>query len=298
MQKIANRGGKITIFTPTYNRAYTLERLYESLCTQTVHGFEWIIVDDGSTDNTEQLVKRFISESKLTISYIKQPNSGKHCAINRGIEMARGDWFFIVDSDDYLPANSVELILLYVEQITIDESFAGVSGLRCYPNGRKVGGAVTYDVLDTDSVSFRVRYHVRGDMAEIWRTSLLRQYPFPMFRNERFMSEGIVWNAIAKKYKLRYFNKNIYTCDYLPDGLTRNVRRHHRQSPQGSMLVYATISRDARYGLKRRTIAAVNYWRYTICFRGKRCVQLSLWGFILYPLGLFFYCLDLYAERR
>ena len=107
----------ITVFTPTYNRAHLLQMLYDSLCKQTFNDFEWLIVDDGSKDDTESVVNTFIAEDRLDIRYIKQSNGGKHRAINRGVAEANGDLFFIVDSDDYLSNNGLELIEYYYEQI-------------------------------------------------------------------------------------------------------------------------------------------------------------------------------------
>ncbi|MCS2864766.1 glycosyltransferase family 2 protein [Bacteroides thetaiotaomicron] len=105
----------VTVFTPTYNRAYILNDLYQSLCRQTCRKFEWLIVDDGSTDNTEGLVASWLDEGKMSLRYIKQPNGGKHRAINKGIQEANGDLFFIVDSDDYLAKNAIERILFFMD---------------------------------------------------------------------------------------------------------------------------------------------------------------------------------------
>lgn len=285
----------ITVFTPTYNRAYILPQLYKSLIQQTYTNFEWLLIDDGSNDTTQQLVEGWIKENRITIRYFKQHNGGKHRAINRGTEAARGELFFIVDSDDRLPPNSLALIDHYARQIEDKQDFAGVCGLKCYPDGKRVGGDFNYDILDTDPVSFREKYRIKGDMAEVWRTEILRKYPFPEFEGEKFLSEGVVWSRIAQKYKLRYFNRNIYTCDYLQDGLTRHIRRHHRQSPCGTMLLYTSIMQDPRYGFWSRLKAAVNYWRYTVTNKGRRPAGLRPpnWAYLFYPLGWYFYRKDI-----
>jgi glycosyltransferase involved in cell wall biosynthesis len=119
----------ITVFTPTYNRAKLLKRLYDSLCVQTFTDIEWLIIDDGSVDNTEKIVNGFIAENKIGIRYIKQRNGGKHRAINHGVREAKGELFFIVDSDDWLPEDSLETINKYYQGIKDDKSFAGISGL-------------------------------------------------------------------------------------------------------------------------------------------------------------------------
>lgn len=191
----------ITVFTPTYNRAHLLQRLYDSLCKQTFNDFEWLIVDDGSKDDTESVVNTFIAEDRLDIRYIKQSNGGKHRAINRGVAEANGDLFFIVDSDDYLSNNGLELIEYYYEQIKCNDSFAGVSGIRVDENGTRIGGIFPFDILDTDYMSLYFKYHINGDMAEVYKTKILRNFPFPNFNDEKFCAESFVWNRIAQKFK-------------------------------------------------------------------------------------------------
>ena len=285
----------ITIFTPTYNRAYSLPRLYESLKKQTYNNFEWILVNDGSTDNTDEVVKPWLNDNVITINYIKQKNGGKHRAINKGIEVAKGDYFFIVDSDDFLPEDSLELVQQHIEEIKNDTTFAGVCGTKCYPNNQRVGGSFPYEILDTDSVSFRIVHKIKGDMAEVWKTSVLKEFPFPEFEGEKFVTEAIVWNKIAKKYKLRYFNKNIYICEYLDDGLTKNIRRHHRNSPKASQLFYSEIIKDNRFDKITRIKSAINFWRYSINTIGKNLIP--LWVFLFYPIGLLFYLKDISIEK-
>lgn len=281
----------ITVFTPTYNRAYALPHLYKSLREQTFRDFEWIVVDDGSTDNTSDVVKKWIDEAWFPIRYVKTANGGKHRAINKGVTLAEGELFFIVDSDDWLPKDSLSWINHYVEGVKNDEHFAGVVGSRSYPSGDRIGGPVSYDILDTDYVSFRERYHIKGDMAEVWRTEVLRQYPFPEFKGEKFLTEAVVWEQIALKYKLRYFNKAIYTCEYLPDGLTKNIRAHHRNSPRGTMLFYSRQMADKRLRRVSRMKAAANYWRYTVNYRGQR-PSIPVWAYLFGGVGFLFSLMD------
>jgi glycosyltransferase involved in cell wall biosynthesis len=258
----------ITIFTPAYNRAHLLPRLYESLCAQSFHSFEWLIVDDGSKDNTEKVVNAFIAEDKLNIRYIKQSNGGKHRAINHGVKEARGELFFIVDSDDYLSNNALERIDFYFIQIKKDNSFAGVSGTRIYKNGKRIGGDATFTVLDISYVDLSFKYHINGDMAEVYRTVIMRKYPFPDFEGERFCTEGLVWDRIAKKYKLRYFNEGIYICEYLPGGLTSGSIRLRMNNPIGSMTYYSELI-VMEIPFIQKIKAAINYWRFRFCDKKK-----------------------------
>lgn len=285
----------ITVFTSTYNRAKLLSRLYRSLISQVYQNFEWLIVDDGSTDQTRDLVSLWQAEGKVSIRYVKQAHGGKHRAINKGVQIAKGEWFFIVDSDDYLPADSLMWVCKYANQVRDCQIFAGVVGNRSFLNGKK-RDKFTYEVLDIDSVSFREKLHMKGDMAEVFKTEVLRKYPFPEFAGENFLTEAMVYNQIARKYKLRYFNQNIYICDYLEDGLSMNIRRHHRNSPKGTMLFYSSSMRDNRFGLFHHIKDAINYWRYTWNHKGARILP-PWWAWFFYPFGIVVCCYDMRRER-
>lgn len=206
----------ITVFTPTYNRAYIIHKLYESLCRQTFSDFEWLVVDDGSADNTAQLLSGYVEEGRIPIRYIKQPNGGKHRAINRAITEARGELFFIVDSDDYLTDNALERLWFYYDQIKDDPDFAGVGGLRIYSNGSVVGLKREFSVMDADEID--IKQYLGGDRATAHKTEVLARYPFPEYDGEKFLSEGVIWTRLAQKYKMRFFTRvstyaNIFPTD-------------------------------------------------------------------------------------
>lgn len=227
----------ITVFTPTYNRGYILHKLYTSLKNQTSDNFEWIIVDDDSTDDTEQVVASFESVGH-GITYIKQPHGGKHRAINRAVKIAKGDYFFIVDSDDYLTENAIELVTGWVAAID-SKQIAGVAGLRTSKAGDIWGGKPMIDTgkyIEAGNLE-RETYNLMGDKAEIYSTKVLQEHPFPEFENEDFVTEAVVWNWIALDgYKLRWYNEPIYVCEYLEDGLTKNGANDiagHLKNPHG-----------------------------------------------------------------
>lgn len=266
----------ITIFTPTYNRAYTLERLFESLQGQTDRDFEWLVVDDGSTDGTEDLCKDFKGRAIFPMRYFKQENAGKHVAINRGAKEASGEWFFIVDSDDWLPEDSVEFNNEYLGQIANDTTFAGVSGMCACEDGSPLFGLrqnfddvnartrelFALDHIDATSQDYRERYKMLGDRAEVIRTSLVRETPFPSFEGERFVSEYYLWQSLSERgLKLRWFNRFTYCGEYLKDGLTTNMREIMRKSPLGRSFVdNFIIGSHAPMQMKLRS--AINYIRY------------------------------------
>lgn len=250
----------ITIFTPAYNRADLLPRLYQSLCRQSVKDFEWLIVDDGSTDNTEEVCKTFTGEG-FDVRYYRKENGGKQRTINYAVERARGEWFIILDSDDYLTDNAVELVLPHLRDIADKPEFAGVMGVERSTAGHLSGGERHYDILDTDMLSFRTKYGYRAESTEVLRTSIMREYPFPEFEGEKFIQEAVVWNRIARKYKCRYINEVLQIQEYLEGGLTRTADDLLQRNPCGALLYYKECF---TYGntLPYRFWALGEYWLY------------------------------------
>lgn len=225
----------ITVFTPTYNRARLLPRLYNSLTKQSYKNFEWLIVDDGSTDNTECVVNEFIArnDNLFKIRYYKIENGGKHRAINYGVLKAQGEAFFIVDSDDWLPENSLGDIFCYFNQVKDNLDFGGVAGLKQSIDPNFNEKTFEGEYLDATSLE-RKKYGIIGEKAEVFKTSILKEFPFPEYEGEKFISEAVVWNKIAANgYKLRWFNKCVYKYEYQADGLTNNLSKKYMQSPIG-----------------------------------------------------------------
>lgn len=281
----------ITIFTPTYNRADLLPRLFASLCTQTCKEFEWLIIDDGSTDNTNEVVKGF--EADFPIRYKKKPNGGKHTAINLGTKLAEGELFFIADSDDYLPCDAVENVLKAWRGVEQKVHFGGVCGLDGYEGGKIVGSGLPQDIMDATYTDIRSRYGVTGDMKEVYKTSVMREFPFPEIEGECFCPEALIWNRIAKKYPLRYFNKIIYMADYQEGGITAGITRARMKSPIATMMTYAEwFEMDIPFKQKLRN--AINYWRFAFC-TSNRQARITSWGKLLAPVG---YLMHLNDKRK
>lgn len=223
----------ITILTPTYNRAYILKKAFDSLSAQTCFDFEWIIVDDGSADETECLVRSWSREDlPFEIRYLKQQNGGKHRAVNRGVQEARYDYVLILDSDDHLTSTAVEKIHGWIKTIEGKEGFAGVSGLRGWINKEgHIGGAGDGSAYIDAKNTERRKYNLSGDKAEVYKTEILKKFPFPEFEGEKFLSEHVVWDTVADAgYKIRWFNDVIYKCEYLEDGLTKNTSYQQQQN--------------------------------------------------------------------
>ena len=285
----------ITLFTPAYNRAHLLTRLYESLCRQTFHDFEWVIVDDGSTDDTKSVVNsQFIMDnSQFPVRYFYQENGGKHRAINRGAKEAKGELFFIVDSDDYLPTDALAIVADEYAKVSNNDVFAGVAGLDCFEDGRIIGSGLPADSIDCNAIDIRLKHHVTGDLKEVFRTDVLREFPFPEIPNERFCPEQVVWFRIAQKYKLHYFNKSIYIAEYQEQGITANITRARMKSPVASMMCYQKLnSYDVPFAQKAK--AAINYWRFRLCSKHQvRIPKLPWWWNWTMPIGAMMHQRDL-----
>jgi glycosyltransferase involved in cell wall biosynthesis len=215
---------EVTVFTPTYNRGYIINALYESLLRQDLKNFEWVVIDDGSTDNTEELFSTWTKlDNGFDIKYKKITNGGKHRAINEGVGVAEGRLFFIVDSDDYITDDAISTIIDYENTIDNTSKFAGISFNKGRNVNSLIGSTFKGEFVDATSLERR-KYNIFGDKAEVFYTNVLSQYRFPEFEGETFLSEITVWYKIANDgYKLRYFNKIIYICEYLTDGLSKNA---------------------------------------------------------------------------
>lgn len=264
----------ISILTPTYNRGKLLLPLYDSLKNLTFKDFEWLIVDDGSEDDTEQYALSWIAHNienaEFPIRYIKKSNGGKHTAINRGVREASGELILILDSDDTLPEDSLATIAQYYEQCKGYKDCAGVCGLMAHHDGQLIGTGFPKDPMYESALQFRYaeKGNVTGDLLEVYKTSVMREFPFPEIENEKFCPESLVWNRIANKYKLFCFNKVIYYRDYLDGGLTSKIVRIRMNSPIASTMTYAEML-DYNISLKWKIRSAINYWRFKYCITNK-----------------------------
>lgn len=211
---------KITIFTPTYNRAHLLPRLYKSIVCQTSNIIEWLIVDDGSSDETSNVVEKFIQEKKINIRYFSKTNGGKHTAINLGVQKAAGELFVIIDSDDILDPNSLQIISEKYADVRSNKTICGVIGLSAYPDGTIVG---THFLKNNWEVSFAdvyLKYKVKGDKAVALRTDVMRKFPFPEPQGIRFVFEAVVWHEMAKEYKVIAINEILQYVEYQESGVS------------------------------------------------------------------------------
>ena len=226
----------ITVLTPTFNREGVLRSLWDSLQKQTVKDFEWLVVDDGSTDGTKNLITQLQEKSDFPIRYIYKSNGGKHTALNVGIQTICSELTFIVDSDDCVTDDAVESILKIHKKYRSQNNICGYAFLRAFPDGKVNGKKFDVDEKIGSYIDVRVNGDDTGaDKAEVFKTHCLKEFPFPEYPNEKFLGEDLVWVRMARKYEMVHINKAIYVGNYLEDGLTNNRRKHNIASPVGCM---------------------------------------------------------------
>lgn len=231
---------KITVFTPTYNRGYIIENLYKSLQRQSFNDFEWLVVDDGSSDNTEELFEIWSKENNnFQIRYYKKENGGKHRAINYALDRARGELFFTVDSDDYLTDDALYKVDKWEKSLDRSKKFAGIVANIGNDKDKTINNFFKEEYLDLDLLQ-RYDYTedgkkvLDGERAYIFYTDIHRKYKYPEFEGEKFMTEAVVWNRMAHDgYLVRYYNDIIWIFEYLDDGLTKSGNRLFLDNPKG-----------------------------------------------------------------
>lgn len=225
----------LTIFTPAYNRAHTIGRTYESLLRQTCKDFEWLVVDDGSQDNTRQLVEGWIQENKIPIRYIYQENQGMHGAHNTAYKNIYTELNTCIDSDDYMPDDAVETIVNVWQALSASERklYAGIIGLD-YAHGSGLIGTDFPKEMKFTTVSGFYKRGGRGDKKQVYRTDVVKQYPpYPQFEGERYFSLGYLYRQIDEDYKLAVVNKPLVIVDYQADGSSLGMYKQYWNNPRG-----------------------------------------------------------------
>lgn len=253
---------KLSIHTATYNRGYIIDKAYKSLQAQTCHDFEWVVTDDGSSDNTEELFKKWVNEEKrFPIIYNKKKRGGIPRALNFGVNAVNGDYFFMLDSDDYLLPNAVEKLKAWIKEIDSISEIVGVGVARAYPNGEYIKGAPPLidekkGYIDATNIE-RKGYNLDADMAEAYKVNILKRYPFPVWETEYYCPEQLCFNAMALDgYKVRWHSDILYICDYLADGQTKGNWNLFRKNPMGYAMMSNQILKYEKGFLKRIKTAA------------------------------------------
>lgn len=296
----------VTVFTATYNRAHTLERVYESLKAQTFRNFEWLVVDDGSTDNTQAVIKKWQQEAGFSIRYIWQEHAGKHFVYNRGVREAQGEYFAEVDSDDALKSNALERAHHHWQQIpaAARNGYFAILFFCEDEKGNLVGATFPEEVVDYDYRTFNYSRHYRCEKWRCIRTSVLRQYPFTEEVKDSYVPESIVFCEMAKTYKARFSNEvlRIYYQD-VPSIMRQPVHPMRNLEGLRFALLYS-LNNDLDFFWRRPldfVRKAMNFARFSthfqISLRKQYAALDGKWSRLLWvmmmPLAMVAFCLDL-----
>ncbi len=250
---------RFTVLTPTYNRAHLLRRVYDSLCSQTFRDFEWVIVDDGGSDGTKDLVASW--RPFFPIRYTWKPNGGMHTALNLGVEQAAGEFVLIMDDDDRCVPQALERFDDRWRQIPNPERFAYLAALCYREDGKTIlGSRLPKDYVDAFTVGEKMAL-CEVDRWGIVRTDIARQFLYPVFKNERYMALGVVQNRIMRRYGARFFDEPLQIHHYLADGLTKRGDLRW-QSPKGAV-VYHTELALSNVPVRMRIKSAINAVRFS-----------------------------------
>lgn len=252
---------KFTIFTPTFNRKELLEKLYKSLQKQTYKDFEWLIVDDGSDDGTKEKAEEFLSEKKLDIKYYFKENGGKQRAYNFATDKANGELFICLDSDDEYVENGLETILKYWKKYEKNNNIAGMGYLSTYPNREVIGSSFPEKEMVSTQFDIYNKYGVKGDKGLMFRTEIIKKYKFPVFDDEKFITEAVVYNRICEKYKMAYVNEKIEIKEYQEDGLTAKYNNLLLRNPKGQALYHNEIN-SQKLSFKQKVLNNAVYYKF------------------------------------
>ena len=245
----------LTVFTPTYNRADMLRRVYESLVSQTNTDFEWLIVDDGSEDETEEVLREFIREKKIDIRYFRQENGGKMRAHNEGVRKTDTELFVCLDSDDYFTKTAVDDILKTWSLIREKENCAGIVAHKGQSESEVLYGQEFPAVEWTTLLDLKLK-GFNGETTLVFRSELLKAHLFPEIYREKYVPEDYVYDLICEKSRLYVLPQILTVCELVEQGYTAQVERLRWDNPTGWYLYYVVRARLAPFGTLKLKYAA------------------------------------------
>lgn len=265
---------KITIFTPAYNRAYTLHKCYESLLRQTCKDFIWLIIDDGSTDNTKELVERWIKENLINIRYIYQENQGMHGAHNTAYENIDTELNVCIDSDDYMTDYAVEKIINYWNENKRDD-LAGIAALDIYENGEVIGEKFPEELKESTYWDIYHKYKIKGDKKLIYRSDLTREFPYPIFEGEKYVGLGYKYAKLDERYKLLIMNEKVCVVEYMEDGSSMNMLKQYRKNPRGFAFIRIEDMKNPNADFKFKLKSCIHYASSSFISKNKNFIKES-----------------------
>lgn len=282
----------LTVFTPTYNRAYCLHQIYESLCRQTSKDFCWLVVDDGSSDNTKELIAQWKEDDIIDLEYIYQENQGMHGAHNTAYTNVKTVINVCIDSDDFMPDNAVELIINKWAEVKDDERLAGIVGYDVYKDYKTVGTKLPENLTSTTLSDLYYKYNVKGDKKLVLKTAIVNQYPkYPIYKEERFVPLHTLYLMIDQDYELACLNEALCVVEYMPDGSSLNIFKQYKRHPRG-FRYSRRIELKYLKNLKARIIKTLHLISSTLFIGDYKFFKdnpAKFLTFICLPLGLLFH---------
>lgn len=262
----------LTVFTPTFNRAYTLHKCYESLRRQTSKDFVWLIIDDGSSDNTKELVESWINEKEVDIRYHYQNNKGMHGAHNTAYELIDTQINTCIDSDDYMTDDAVEKIVEFWKS-NRNRGLAGFVALDAYGNGEIIGTKLPSDISETTYFDIYNTLSVKGDKKFIYRSDLTKLYPYPIFEGEKYVSLAYKYAKLDDDYKLGIMNEVVCIVEYMEDGSSLNMFKQYRRNPRGFAFIRIENMKNPRISSKNKFKECIHYVSSGILSKDKQFLK-------------------------
>ncbi|AOZ98535.1 glycosyltransferase family 2 protein [Flavobacterium commune] len=289
----------LTVFTPSYNRAYLLPQLYSSLCNQSNQDFIWLLVDDGSTDKTQELIKGWIAEDKIQIQYIYQENQGMHGAHNTAYKHITTELNTCIDSDDFMPLNAVEIILDFWNK-NRSEKYAGIIGLDIDKNNKIIGSEFDCDLKSTTLSGFYERGGI-GDKKIVYRTDVIKKYPnYPVFEGEKYVSLGYKYLLIDQDYELLCINKPLVVVEYQTDGSSKNMYYQYIRNPKGWSFI-RKVQMQYTQSKKVQLRNCIHYVSTSLLLKNKKFIKespLKLYTVLAIPFGILLFFFISYKTRK
>ena len=278
---------QITVFTPTYNRAYTIHKCYESLQRQTNSNFIWLVIDDGSTDNTKELINKWINNSKFEIRYIYKRNGGMHTAHNIAYENIDTELNVCIDSDDYMTDNAIEIIITNWNKVK-DNKIAGLGALNIFENKEVIGQKFPSDLKVSKYFDLYNKYRIKGDKKFIYRSDLTRKYPYPEFEDEKYVGLDYKYKKLDDEYKIALINEPVCVVEYMEDGSSRNMLRQYKNNPKGWCFYRVENLKIDGTSIKYKVRESIHYVSSSLMIKDRKFLiktPYKLLTVLAYPLG-------------
>ncbi|WP_066067755.1 glycosyltransferase family 2 protein [Neobacillus soli] len=281
----------LTIFTPTFNRAYCLDKCYQSLVNQTSKDFVWLIIDDGSTDHTKDLVNHWIAEKRIEIQYHWQENQGMHGAHNTAYELINTELNVCIDSDDYMPEDAVEKIVSFWKKYG-NSQMSGIIGLDAFNDNKVIGTKIPEHLISSTLFDLYYKHGVIGDKKLVYRTDLTKEFPYPIFNNEKYVGLAYKYYMLDKQYEMLLLNEVLCCVEYLPDGSSNNMFNQYRRNPKGFAFYRKELMKLPFTSISFKFRQAIHYVSSSLMVNNRRFLKetpIKSLTFLAIPFGILLY---------